>query len=168
MPKHVSSHAKKRLMERVGIKSDYGTLLNSIKKYGKTKKNFRGEFYKYLNSKDRGKTIKVFNDCIYIFSKSKKRLITTYKVPKSYLPISKYEIDNSVFMMLCEIRKTHGYEIKIILKNNLELVGYVVSSKRIPSDVIAISLKNGKNVNINAKDIVNFEYVIEEKESVIQ
>ena len=66
MPKHVSSHAKKRLMERVGIKSDYGTLLNSIKKYGKTKKNFRGEFYKYLNSKDRGKTIKVFNDCIYI------------------------------------------------------------------------------------------------------
>lgn len=52
MPKHVSSHAKKRLMERVGIKSDYGTLLNSIKKYGKTKKNFRGEFYKYLNSKD--------------------------------------------------------------------------------------------------------------------
>ena len=28
MPKHVSSHAKKRLMERVGIKSDYGTLLN--------------------------------------------------------------------------------------------------------------------------------------------
>lgn len=168
MPKHVSSHAKKRLMERVGIKSDYGTLLNSIKKYGKTKKNFRGEFYKYLNSKDRGKNIKVFNDCIYIFSKSKKRLITTYKVPKSYLPISKYEIDNSVFMMLCEIRKTHGYEIKITLKNNLELVGYVVSSKRIPSDVIAISLKNGKNVNINAKDIVNFEYVIEEKESVIQ
>ena len=84
------------------------------------------------------------------------------------MPISKYEIDNSVFMMLCEIRKTHGYEIKIILKNNLELVGYVVSSKRIPSDVIAISLKNGKNVNINAKDIVNFEYVIEEKESVIQ
>ena len=47
-------------------------------------------------------------------------------------------------------------------------MGYVVSSKRIPSDVIAISLKNGKNVNINAKDIVNFEYVIEEKESVIQ
>ena len=41
MPKHVSSHAKKRLMERVGIKSDYGTLLNSMEKQ---RKIFEGNF----------------------------------------------------------------------------------------------------------------------------
>lgn len=44
MPKHVSSHAKKRLMERVGIKSDYGTLLNSIKSMEKQRKIFEGNF----------------------------------------------------------------------------------------------------------------------------
>lgn len=166
MPKNVSSHAKKRLKERVGIKNDYGTLLNSIKKYGKTKKQFQGEFYKYLNSKDRGKTIKVFNECIYIFSKSKKKLITTYKVPKSYLPTIKYEINNEVFMLLCDIRKTLGYEIKITLKNDEELIGYVIHSKNIPSNKIALSLSNGKNVNISGKDILKYEYVLE-KDTIV-
>lgn len=166
MPKNVSSHAKKRLNERVGIKSDYGNLFNNIKKYGKTKRQFQGEFYKYLNSKDRGKTIKVFNDCIYIFSKTKKKLITTYKVPKSYLPTSKYEINNKVFLLMCEIRKTHNYEIRITLKNGEVIVGYVIDSKNVPSDIIAVNVSNGKNINIRGKDIEKFEYVLEEKIAV--
>lgn len=89
MAKKITRHAKKRLRERSNIRKDYGNLIVAVKKKGKTKHDYHGKFHDYLCSKRAN--IKVYNETIYIFSKGKKKLITTYPVPSEYLPTSKYE-----------------------------------------------------------------------------
>ena len=89
MAKKITKHARRRLRERSNIRKDYGSLIVVVKKKGKTKHDYCGEFHNYLCSK--GANIKVYNETIYIFSKGKKKLITTYPVPSNFLPTSKYE-----------------------------------------------------------------------------
>lgn len=89
MAKKITKHARRRLRERSNIRKDYGCLIITVKRKGKTKNDYCGEFRNYLHSKRAN--IKVYNETIYIFSKGKKKLITAYPVPSEYLPTSKYE-----------------------------------------------------------------------------
>lgn len=92
--KKITNHAKFRIRERLGIIKNYNELIQNVEKYGKNITYYKGDFRKYLNNKLHKKNIKikVYNENIYIFNKTSKKLITVYPVLPKFFPSTNYEV----------------------------------------------------------------------------
>lgn len=91
----VSKHAKARINERVDSIYRACALSRIASRNGYSKGMFQGDFQKYLLRKSvTGARVKVYKDNIYIFGKNSKKLITTYSVPKRFLPVEQYMLDS--------------------------------------------------------------------------
>lgn len=95
--KKITNHAKYRIRQRLGIIKNHNRLIQNVEKYGKNITYYQGDFRKYLNHKLRKKNIKikVYNESIYIFNKTNKKLITVYPVLPKYFPSTNYEVTSS-------------------------------------------------------------------------
>ena len=88
--KKITKHGIKRLKQRNKNQCRNG-IANIAKKCGKTKRYFDGEFYEYLLTKSsRDCIVKVYKNDIYIYARTFKKLITTYPVPKKFIPTEQY------------------------------------------------------------------------------
>lgn len=96
----VTTHARLRARERLGVYShaEVNKRLNDALTYGQPITAFKGDFAEYLDKKKykckSGVGLKVFMDTL-VFYKGK-TILTTYKVPKKYLPTSEYLAKNYV------------------------------------------------------------------------
>lgn len=88
---------KYRIRQRLGIIKNHNGLIQNVEKNGKSITYYQGDFRKYLNHKLRKKNIKikVYNESIYIFNKTNKKLITVYPVLPKYFPSANYEVTSS-------------------------------------------------------------------------
>jgi hypothetical protein len=95
----ITNHAKERTLQRTEMNLTELKQASSFAfKHGYKVRNFSGEFYEYLNSKQlRGAHYKicVYEDYIYVFDTRLKRMLTIYPVPEEYLPISQWITDNT-------------------------------------------------------------------------
>ena len=94
----ITHHAKQRTLERTEMNlTELKQNSNFALKHGYKIRNFSGELYEYLNSKQlRGANylIRVYENNIYIFDARLKRLLTIYSIPEAYLPIDNYISQN--------------------------------------------------------------------------
>lgn len=91
--KKITKHGIKRLKQRNKNQCRNG-IANIAKKCGKTKRYFDGEFYEYLLTKSsRDCIVKAYKNDIYIYARTSKKLITTYPVPKKFIPTEQYLLE---------------------------------------------------------------------------
>lgn len=91
--KKITKHGIKRLKQRNKNQCRNG-IANIAKKCGKTKRYFDGEFYEYLLIKSsRDCIVKAYKNDIYIYARTSKKLITTYPVPKKFIPTEQYLLE---------------------------------------------------------------------------
>ena len=153
---YASIHGSIRMKERIGnIKNDKAHLRNVIQN-GKTKKDFRGDFYYYILQKEskKDKKIKIYKNFIYIFNKGNHGLITTYPVPEEFLPIEKYEYTESEKEMLNTI-SVYGKTTMDIQTNELNLSGIVYFLENKPREYLEVVLNDNSTYELNLKDICN-------------
>lgn len=97
----ITKHGKIRIKERIQTNFSEQSLISIVFKNGLSKERYIGEFHDYLLKKcQKGATIKVYKQNIYVFTKNSKTLLTTYPIPEKFLPSSKYEISLSKSMIL--------------------------------------------------------------------
>ena len=125
--KKVTKHGKKRLKQR-NINQGRNGISFSARVNGKTKLYFEGDFYNYLNLKSsNGKNVKVYKNNIFIYSKNSHNLITTFPVPKRFMPIEQYLIPDSKKYVIENINIYLGMNIVIQLKNGDILRGIIIN-----------------------------------------
>lgn len=79
-------HAQYRAKQRANIKKKELLIkANYVSKNGKCPQEFTGKFKKYLLKKAKVKRVKVYDNYIWIFSKTSTKLITMYKIPDEFL-----------------------------------------------------------------------------------
>ena len=122
----VTKHSRIRIHERTNYSGRLTTLAKLVSKNGLTKNAFKGDFRKYLKTKEDGKVlVKVYQGNIYILTKNRRRIITTYQIPKRYLPIEKYKLsDTDINIVNRLLSKIHRHVI-ITLKDNTIIKGIV-------------------------------------------
>lgn len=163
--KRVTKHARKRLRQRNINKGRNGIAI-SAKKNGKSKFYFEGAFHDYLSLKSSaGKIIKVYNNDIYIYSKSSNNLITMYAVPKKYIPVEQYLIDEKKRYAIERSGMYFKRDCNIIQKNGIIIKGIII--KKIYDDkdrMIAIIVLDKQN-NYHKISIDNIELIDLNKEA---
>ena len=155
MYKKITKHGKKRLRERQNIGANSGTLLRSVKLNAKSMYEYQGKFFQYLRSKyDKyNTTVKVHGDNVYIFSRGRKKLITTYPVPEKYLPTSDYKIENRVYTLISALIKLDGCNVQVNLLSGESYLGYIIGNKRNEHTYIKMDIGGGEIIKIWGKDI---------------
>lgn len=94
----VTKHAKQRAGERLGVSfhAQVNKTFNKAIQYGKSADNYRGPFADYLQAKkakQKGNTsLKVYDGFIVIYRN--KTIITTFKIPEQFKPVSQYLASN--------------------------------------------------------------------------
>ena len=149
----VTKHGKKRIRERQNITS-YPALLQVVKKKGKSIYYFKGIFFKYLRfkSKNYKNIIKVYGSNIFIFTRSSKKLITTYPVPEKYIPIKDYEIGKGVFVKVSTLNNLDGNLVCLEMKSGEIYKGIVVANLKEERTFIKLNV-DGKIIKIMGSDI---------------
>lgn len=118
-------HSKQRLHERQNLskKNEVKDILTQVPQHGKNPEEFAGEFRDFLIVK-RGKPekrikIKVYNNNIYIYRNHS--LITSYPVPKRFLPVEQWYPMSGSLKHKSNILKTNvdieSYDIRVIGSN---------------------------------------------------
>ena len=122
----ITLHGKVRMKERTDFSLTNSSMSKVIYMKGKSSSFYKGAFYKYLFSKSNNNVkVKVYKNNIYIFTKNKKKLITTYPVPEKYLPLEKYERSDKIIGLISKIGCYANKPVVIKLKTNEELRGYI-------------------------------------------
>lgn len=86
-----TKHGVDRYHSRIKNIGDIDSKLKHIKKVGHSMDCYFGDFYKYLYGKNaKSNNLIVFEDNLYIFDRTFNFLITTYPVPKKFIPTRKY------------------------------------------------------------------------------
>lgn len=155
---YASSHGSIRMKERIGsIKNDKSHLRNAIRN-GKTKKDFRGDFYYYILEKEskRDKKIKIYKNFIYIFNKGSHGLITTYPVPEEFLPIEQYEYTEKEKEILNTISMFGRTTVDIQTKDN-KLTGIVYFLENKPLEDLELVIDDDSSFELNLKDIYKLD-----------
>ena len=96
---YLTNHSKDRLQQRTDYDAaEYEKLANTAFKKGYGATDFTGKLSDYIQSlcsMQGAYVAKVYDGVIYIFNNHLgHRLLTAYKVPEEYLPISKFLIDS--------------------------------------------------------------------------
>ena len=161
----LTEHGKMRLKERVLPEQNVNSFVRLVLRNGKNRSNYNGAFYLYLLSKTHGnKKIKVYEDNVYIFNRNTNKLVTTFPVPRKYLPLKKYEIPKRILSLTMFIKGNYGKEVAIIMKDGSELKGIlnddyipeVISKIKIISDEqkkIILNIYDIKSINLDKKSI---------------
>lgn len=124
--KKITKHGKIRIEERLGKEFNNKNLLKAVFKYGYPKEFFSPEFYRYLNNKSKkGSHIKVYNGFVFIISKSKNTLITTYPIPERFLPIENHLINPGKSKLLYFPYNFMNKDVSIILKDKQIINGRI-------------------------------------------
>ena len=127
--KKITKHGKKRLKQRNKNQCRNG-IANIAKKCGKTKRYFEGEFYEYLLTKSsRDCTVKVYKNDIYIYARTSKKLITTYPVPKKFIPTEQYLLEKEKRYVIENIVKYLNKNV-IIIKNGEKIQGIIIDKTK--------------------------------------
>lgn len=138
MKRKVTHHAKMRIRERTELNAVSNNLVETVVRKGLTRLRYRGRFFQYLNRK-KGQ-VKVYNDYIYFFSKTKRKLITVYPVPPKFLPTTQYEIPKNIINLTNEVNTLYLNYVTIKTKDNLIIQGYIVKTF-IPQIMTKVTLK---------------------------
>ncbi len=155
MPKNITNHGKVRIKERVNFNVRAESLRHQVLKNGKVTSNYSGKFFQYLMSKERTRfKIKVYQDYIYIFNKNSRRMITTYKVPNKYLPLSQYEIPIEISNITNLINYYDNKYLTIELQNGKTYKGIADFNPNSPKDITNLILDNGQKLKIHSKDVL--------------
>lgn len=164
---YASIHGSNRIKERIGnIKNDKVHLRNVVQK-GKTKKDFRGDFYYYILQKEsrKDKKVKIYKNFVYIFNKGSHGLITTYPVPEEFLPIEQYEYTDTEKEILNTI-SVYGRTTMDIQTNDSNLSGIVYFVENKPRENLELVLNDDSTYELNLKDICklnlsfyNYEFI---------
>ena len=166
--KIISKHGQKRIKERLGNRLNRQKLLKNVLRYGNLKEHFEGEFYDYLYNKSlKGAYIKIYKNFIFVISKSKKTLITTYPIPEMFLPIEKYHINSRKSKLLYFPDIFYNKNVIIQLKDKQIIKGKV---RCILGNNIANELVLDSHIFINVDLIddifIDFDVITEELETV--
>ncbi len=117
----VTTHARLRARERLGVysHSEVNKRLNDALTYGQTVGDYRGDFAEFLKNKKNkckiGVSLKVYMETL-VFYKGK-TVLTTYKVPKKFVPTSDYLAKNYIndpwLGKLCELVGRENVDYKV-------------------------------------------------------
>ncbi len=153
----MTRHGNKRIKERVTDYSNKDSLLTLVRKNGRTKEDFIGEFYQYLlNKSRRGAKVRVYKNNIYILAKNSKKLITVYSVPSQFLPVTQYGINSQKKNVMNHIAMLDKKPVELTLKNAMLIKGILL--KKIQNEqglIIKIIIQCYENdlISINIDDI---------------
>lgn len=166
--KKITKHGIKRLKQRNKNQCRNG-IANIAKKCGKTKRYFDGEFYEYLLTKSsRDCIVKVYKNDIYIYARTSKKLITTYPVPKKFIPTEQYLLEKEKRYVIENIVKYLNKNVIITLKNGEQIQGIILDKiKNNLLQICEIILKiNEQNMLLEVDNIekIEFDYDIFNKE----
>ncbi len=155
---YASTHGSIRMKERIGNIMNNKTYLRYVVRNGKTKKDFKGEFFYYILQKEskRDKKIKIYKNFVYIFNKSSHGLITTYPVPEEFLPTKQYEYTKEEIEILKKI-SSYGKKTVDIKTNNLNLSGIVYFLENKPRENLEVLLKDNSIYKLKLQDICDIE-----------
>lgn len=162
---YVSTHASIRMKERIGnIKKDK-TYLRYVIRNGKTKKDFKGDFYYYILQKEsiKDKKVKIYKNFVYIFNKCSHGLITAYSVPEEFLPTEQYEYTKKEKEMLRKI-SAYGKKTVDVITNNLNLSGVIYFVENKPREELEIVLKDNSRYELKLQDICDIKLSIDNYE----
>lgn len=122
--KKISRHGKERIEERLGLDFNNKILFKNALMYGFSKENFSEDLYMFLYNKTlKGAKIKVYKDFIFVISKNKKKLITTYPIPKCFLPLENFFINTGKSKLLYFTEEFINKEVVLELNNNMKIHG---------------------------------------------
>lgn len=157
--KQLTYHGKRRVKERIEINEREAVLVKRVSRNGKTPNMYRGDFYRYLCSKDRGARIKVYKDYIYILSKTSRKLITMYKVPLKYLPVERYEIPKKIVSKAMMVNSFLDRKIKVYMEDGSVYNGYILE-EFIANETEDVSfICDDKVIYLNINDIVKMKWI---------
>lgn len=161
MAKKLTRHGKQRLRERQTITTDSVALLRGVKLNGKTMYHYKGEFYKYLLYKfNKYHTkIKIHTNNVYFLSTGG-MLITMQPIPKKFLPISNYEIDDSLYNLIKGLIDRDGERVCIHLESGIYYIGHIVAKKYQERTFIRLNV-NGKIIKIKGEEIIKVKHAKE-------
>ena len=157
--KQLTYHGKRRVKERIEINERKAVFVKRVSRDGKTPNMYRGDFYRYLCSKDRGAHIKVYKGYIYILSKTSRKLITMYKVPSKYLPTEMYEIPKEVVSKAMMVNSFLDRKVCVNLKDGSVYKGYILEAF-IANETEDVSfICDDKVIYLNVNEIVKMKWV---------
>lgn len=157
----ITTHGKYRLKERINNNQRNASYLKVVIRKGKNSFFYNEPFKSYLLSKENKRSVvKVYNDNVFIFTKTGKRLITTYPVPEKYLPADQYEIKTRKAILLEKTKYLYGKPVLVIKRNNEELKGYITDIKYSEKDkYINLVDENNCNVKVFFKSINDIQLI---------
>ena len=145
----LTKHGTFRMKHRVEGFFNQNNLMQKVKKDGYSYHDFDGIFYNYLLGKiQKGCSLKIYNNMIYILSPNKKTFITVYPVPKKYLPIESYLLDTSMSLLIYYPNSFINKEVLITLKNKIPVTGILKNVTIINDKTVELYVKTYDNYNL--------------------
>ena len=165
----LTKHGINRINERVGTKFKEKILIKKVKKEGFVVHNFCGDFYDYLlNKANKGASLKIYNNMIYVLSPNKKNFITVYPIPQKFQPIEQYLITGAMSQLIYFPKYFINKDIWIITISDIETLGILKNVNCINDKTVEVIIQKYDNnyLTIPIEDIksirVNNNYMNDE------